>query len=201
MMQKTTSPHRRRRWLIVLLLVASLVRVPENKFFDYRAAPAKEKESDFVYPPNADQTKPTRLVLQVPPSRRLPFEQVGGYINDASHLNKTAVYGIVRITNVQDIQNALQFARDHQLKVTAAGSRHSMGGHTFIKDGLVLDMRGFNQVRLDKGHKILNVQTGATRQQLPLFLDPPGPSVKAMESINIFTVGATLSLNEHGIAE
>jgi len=200
MMQKTTSPHRRRRWLIVLLLVASLVMVAAKKFFDYSAAPAKEKESDFVYPPNADQTKPTRLVLQVPPSRRLPFEQVGGYINDASHLNKTAVYGIVRITTVQDIQNALQFARDHQLKVTAAGSRHSMGGHTFVKDGLVLDMRGFNQVRLDKEHKILNVQTGATWKQLQLFLDAQGLSVKAMQSINIFTVGGTLSVNAHGIA-
>ena len=153
-MQKTTSPHRRRRWLIALLLIASLVMVAAKKFFDYSAAPAKEKESDFVYPPNADQTKPTTLVLQVPPSQQLPFEQVGGYINDASHLNKTAVYGIVRISTVQDIQNALQFARDHKLKVTAAGSRHSMGGHTFVKDGLVLDMRGFNQVRLDKEHKL-----------------------------------------------
>jgi len=200
MMQKTTSPSRRRRWLIAFLLVASLLVAAAKKFFDYSAAPAKEKESDFVYPPNADQTKPTTLVLQFLPPQQLPFEQVGGYINDASHLNKTAVYGIVRITTVQDIQNALQFARDHKLKVTAAGSRHSMGGQTFVKDGLVLDMRGFNQVRLDKEHKILNVQTGATWKQLQLFLDPQGLSVKAMQSINIFTVGGTLSVNAHGIA-
>jgi len=40
--------------------------------------------------------------------------------------------------------------------------RHRMGGHTFVKTALVLDIRGFNQVRLDKEHKILNVQTGAT---------------------------------------
>src|SRR5712664_2065232 len=169
-MQKTTSPSRGQRWRIALLLLASLVVVAAEKIFDYSAAPAKEKESDFVYPPNADQTKPTTLVLQVPPSQQLPFEQVGGYINDASHLNKTAVYGIVRITTVQDIENALRFAREHKLKVTAAGSRHSMGGHTFVKDGLVLDMRGFNHVRLDKEHKILNVQTGATWKQLQLFL-------------------------------
>jgi len=199
-MQTTTSPSRRRRWLIALLLVASLLVVVAKKFFDYSAAPAKDKESDFVYPPNADQTKPTTLVLQVPPAAQVPFEQVGGYINDASYLNKTAVYGIVKVTTVQDIQNTLQFARDHKLKVTAAGSRHSMGGHTFVKDGLVLDMRGFNQVRLDKEHKILNAQTGATWKQLQLFLDPQGLSVKAMQSINIFTVGGTLSVNAHGIA-
>src|SRR5260370_40303474 len=115
-MQKTTSPSRGRRWLIALLFVASLLVVAAKKFFDYSAAPAKEKESDFVYPPNADHTKPTTLVLQVPPSQQLPFEQVSGDINDASHLNKTAVYGIVRITTVQDIENALRFAREHQLK-------------------------------------------------------------------------------------
>jgi hypothetical protein len=199
-MQTTTSPSRRRRWLIALLLVASLLAVAAKKFFDYSAAPAKDKESDFVYPPNADQTKPTTLVLQVPPAAQVPFEQVGGYINDASNLNKTAVYGIVKVTTVQDIQNALQFARDHKLKVTAAGSRHSMGGHTFVKDGLVLDMRGFNQARLDEAHKTLNVQTGATWRQLQLYLDQYGLAVKAMQSINIFTVGGTLETSRAGIA-
>src|SRR5712692_6385200 len=153
---KDNVPFPQRRWLIAFLLLASLLVVAAKKFFDYSAAPAKEKESDFVYPPNADQTKPTKLVLQVPPSQQLPFEQVGGYINDASHLNKTAVYGIVKVTTVEEIQNAVRFAREHKLKVTAAGSRHSMGGHAFVNDGLVLDMRGFNQVRLDREHKILN---------------------------------------------
>src|SRR4029077_3627614 len=161
-------------------------------FLDYSAAPLTEKESDFVYPPNADQTKPTTLVVQVPAPRRLPVEQVGGFINDASHLNKTAVYGIVRVTSEEGIRNALQFAREHSLKVTAAGQRHSMGGQSFIKDGLVLDMRGFQRLRLDKEHKILNVQTGATWKDVQLFLDVQGLSVKAMQSINIFTVGGTL---------
>jgi len=153
---KNNSPLADGAGWIALLLVASLVMVARKSFLITPPRPPR-KRIRLCLSANADQTKPTRLVLQVPPSQRLPFEQVGGYINDASHLNKTAVYGIVRITTVQDIQNALQFARDHQLKVTAAGSRHSMGGHTFVKDGLVLDMRGFNQVRLDKEHKILNV--------------------------------------------
>ena len=94
---------RRRRWLIALLLVASLLAAAAKKIFDYSAAPTKEKESDFIYPPNADQTKPTSLVLQVPPSPHVPFEQVGGFINDASHMNKTAVYGIVKVTSEEDI--------------------------------------------------------------------------------------------------
>jgi FAD/FMN-containing dehydrogenase len=138
--------------------------------------------------------------MQVPLSPQVPFEQVGGFINDASHLNKTAIYGIVKVTSVEDIQNTVQFARERRVKVTAVGSRHSMGGHTFVKDGVVLDMRRFNQLRLDKARKILNAQTGATWKQIQLFLDSNGLAVKAMQSINIFTVGGTLSVNAHGIA-
>lgn len=199
-MQKTMASPRRRGWLIALLFLVSIFAAAAKEVFDYSAAPTKERKSDFVYPPNADQTKPTTLVLQVPPSPQVPFAQVGGFINDASHLNKTAVYGIVKVSSVEDIRNALQFAREHKLKVTAAGSRHSMGGQTFLKDGMVLDMRGFNQLRLDKEHKILNAQTGATWKQIQLFLDSNGLAVKAMQSINIFSVGGTLSVNAHGIA-
>src|SRR5258706_10319178 len=61
-------------------------------------------------------------------------------------------------------------------------------------------MRGFNQLRLDKENKILNAQTGATWKQVQLLLDPYGLAVKAMQSINIFSIGGTLSVNAHGIA-
>jgi FAD/FMN-containing dehydrogenase len=199
-MQKATALSRKKSLFLASLLALALVVLAAKKLFDYSAPPDKEKESDFIYPPNADQTKPTTLIAKDPPSARVPFEQLGGFINDASHLNKTAVYGIVKVTSVDDIRNALQFARENKLKVTAAGQRHSMGGHTFVKDGLVLDMRGFHQLKLDKEHKILNVQTGATWKQVQLFLDAQGLSVKAMQSINIFTVGGTLSVNAHGIA-
>ena len=199
-MQNTNSPRGKQKRFVAFFLGIAIALIAAKEFFEYSAAPAEEKTSDFVYPPNPNQTKPTTLVLQVPPSRQLPFEQVGGFINDASHLNKTSVYGMVNITSVEDITKALQFARDHGLKVTAAGQRHSMGGQSFVQDGLVLDMRGFHQLRLDKEHKILNVQTGATWKQVQLFLDAQGLSVKAMQSINIFTVGGTLSVNAHGIA-
>jgi FAD/FMN-containing dehydrogenase len=199
-MQNTNSPSRQKSRVIAFFLAVALCLLAAKEFFDYSAAPGKEKTSDFVFPPNPDQSKPTTLVLQVPPAPQIPFEQVGGFINDASHLNKTSVYGIVKVASIEDIGNALQFARDHHLKVTAAGQRHSMGGQSFVQDGLVLDMRALNQLRLDKEHKILNVQTGATWKQVQLFLDAQGLSVKAMQSINIFTVGGTLSVNAHGIA-
>ncbi len=188
----------RRLLLPFVLVVASLLIVGARKIFDYAAAPDKEKESDFVFPHNPEQEKPTVLLAE-PKSPPFTFEQRGGFINDASHLNKTAVYGVVRITNEDEIRNALQFARDHNLKVSCAGQQHSMGGQTFTHGGLVLDLREFNRIRLDKEHRTVNLQSGVRWWQLQQLLDAQGMSVKSMQSINIFSVGGTLSINAHGI--
>src|SRR5258706_14303377 len=95
----------RRLLLPFVLVVASLLIVGARKIFDYAAAPDKEKESDFVFPHNPEQEKPTVLLAE-PKSPPFTFEQRGGFINDASHLNKTAVYAVVRITNEDEIRNA-----------------------------------------------------------------------------------------------
>ena len=88
----------RRLLLPVVLVVASVLVVGAKKIFDYAAGPNQEKESDFVFPPNPDQEKPTVLLTE-PKSPPFTFEQRGGFVNDASHLNKTAVYGVVRIAS------------------------------------------------------------------------------------------------------
>lgn len=179
-------------------IAASLI-VGIRKVVQFAAAPVGEKDSDFVFPRSAGQTQPT-LIATRPANPALPFEQRGGFINDASHLNRTAVFGIVKVTNDADVGNALAFARANGLKVTAAGRRHSMGGQTFVKDGLVLNMRGLNRITVDATRKIVNVQSGALWADVQQRLDARGLSVKAMQSINIFTVGGTLSVNAHGVA-
>ncbi len=128
------------------------------------------------------------------------MDLIGGYINDASCLNKTPIYGLVRIQTADDVRNSLQFARDNHLRISIAGQRHSMGGQSFSKDGLVLDMRPFNQITIDREHAVAHVQSGATWSQVQELADKEGLSVQAMQSINVFTVGGSLSVNGHGIA-
>ena len=188
----------RRAILSFLLGVSSLLVLSVKKVFDYGAAPDKEKESDFVFPPASDEEKPAALLAE-PTSSPITFSQRGGFTDDASHLNKTAVYGIVKILDEDDIRNALQFALENSIKVTCAGQQHSMGGQTFTHGGLVFDLKDFNRIKLDKEHKTVNVQTGARWWQLQQLLDKEGFSVKSMQSINIFSVGGTLSVNAHGI--
>jgi len=183
----------------VLLAGGSLVVVTAKKIFDYSAPPDGPKDCDFVFPVPETSHQPVDLI-----SRALdpgpPLLQKGGTINDASCLNRTQVYGIVSVHTEEDIRQALQLARNHGLKVTPAGQRHSMGGQSFSPYGLVLDMREFRSLKLDRQHKVLTAQAGATWQQIQRFLDPQGLALQAMQSINIFTVGGTLSVNAHGIS-
>lgn len=170
-----------------------------KKVFDYAAPPAGPKDCGFIFPA-ADQLKPTHIVIEAPKISSVELAQIGGTMNDASCLNQTAVYGVVKVRTVDDVSRALQFARDNHLKVTAAGKRHSMGGQSFSRDGLVLDMREFNQIKLNKERKILTAQAGATWDQIQHFVDPEGLSLQAMQSINIFSVGGSMSVNAHGVA-
>jgi len=176
-------------WLSLLLVVATFLGTA-RKVFEYAAAPDKDKESDFVFPHVVDQEKPTIQIVE-PRVRPITLKQVGGFTNDASYLNKTAIYGIAKISSEDDIRNALQFAREHNLKVSCAGQQHSMGGQTFTPGGLMLDLRDFNRIRLDKVHKMVNIQSGARWWQLQRLLDKEGLSVKSMQSINIFSIGGS----------
>lgn len=191
-------PPRRRVLRSILLAFSAMLVFVGKKVFDYSAAPDKEKESDFIFPPNPAQEQPVPSVPESPPPS-IPFLQRGGFANDASYLNRTAVYGIVRPTTEDDIRNTLRFAREHNLKITCAGQQHSMGGQTFTHGGLVLDLRDFNRITLDAQRKVVNLQSGARWWQLQQLLDRVGLAVKAMQSINIFSVGGTLSINAHGI--
>jgi FAD/FMN-containing dehydrogenase len=198
-MKSWNAFFRKRRTIIASFILTCFSFFTGENISEYSSPPSKEKDCDFLYPRGVGQTKPTTILLK-PDKSPLTFEQTGGFLNDASCLNKTSVYGIVKITTVEDIWNALQFARDNHLKVAIAGQRHSMGGQSLIQDGLILDMRPFNQIRLDKTAKIATVQGGATWAQVQHLIDQDGLAVQAMQSINIFTVGGALSVNAHGIA-
>jgi FAD/FMN-containing dehydrogenase len=132
------------------------------------------------------------------PLTGVTWTQLGGTINDASCLNRTDIYGIVEVREVDDIARTLAFAREHKLPVTAAGVKHSMGGHAFRKGGIVLDMTRFNRIVLNEAARTVTVQPGATWHGIQDALHPKY-AVRAMQSTDIFTVGGSISVNAHGM--
>ncbi|MCI0549845.1 MAG: FAD-binding oxidoreductase [Anaerolineae bacterium] len=164
------------------------------------ADPVGEKDCPPLFAENAasDTSEINVEIAPLSAGDLLKWKQKGGTINDVSCLDHTFVYGIVKITSVDDIKNALQFARENKLKVSMAGVRHSMGGQAFYKNNLVLDMKGFNKIQLNEAEKTITVQSGATWHDIQSFLHPKH-AVKAMQSTDIFSVGGSISVNAHGM--
>ena len=120
-------------------------------------------------------------------------------IHDVSRLFPAHVKEIVQGQEEEALIAAVKIARDKDLKISIAGSKHSQGGHAFYKDSVWLDMGTYNKVlELDEDRKTITVQSGTTWKQIQNFINPYGLSIKVMQSSNIFTVGGSLSSNVHG---
>jgi FAD/FMN-containing dehydrogenase len=187
---------------VAAIALAAAGLVVGQKASELAADPAGEKDCSADGLPvmtvsNAEPAVPTAASL-TGEAATLPWTQRGGTLNDASCLNRTPVYGVVQVTSVEQIQGALAFARANNLKVSLAGARHSMGGHAFYKNALVLDMTRFNTMSLNQDARVLTVQSGATWHDIQRYLHPRY-AVKAMQSTDIFTVGGSIAVNAHGM--
>lgn len=125
------------------------------------------------------------------------------YINDASQLNLTKVDTIVRVPNDKkeiesQLRNILKYAKEKNLKISIAGAKHSMGGHTIYPNGIVLDMLPYSQMELDTINNILTIGSGALWEDALKYLDKHGKSIAIMQAFSSFSVGGSISVNGHG---
>jgi FAD/FMN-containing dehydrogenase len=56
---------------------------------------------------------------------------------------------IVRCAGVGDVLDAVNFARDNDLRLAVRGGSHSAAGLAMCDDGLVIDLSGMRGVRVD----------------------------------------------------
>ncbi|MED1748664.1 MULTISPECIES: FAD-binding oxidoreductase [Bacillus] len=118
---------------------------------------------------------------------------------DVSHLMPVKIKKVVQGKEIQTLKEVLEEAKEKHLPISIAGKQHSMGGHTYYENGIVLDMTKFRQIlAFDENKQTIRVQSGATWDDIQKFVNPYGLAVKVMQSQNIFTVGGSLSANAHG---
>ena len=197
--RKSTKPIDTKK-VIASIAVVSAIAATGYEVNRLSADPVHEKDCPPVFA-DATTSMNSQISVDIQPLSQgelLKWKQKGGTINDVSCLDRTPVYGIVEVTSVDDVKNALIFAKEKKLKVSMSGVRHSMGGQAFYKNNLVLDMLKFNKMSLDEANKVLTVQSGATWHDIQNFLHPKF-AVKAMQSTDIFTVGGSISVNAHGM--
>ncbi|QOR65941.1 FAD-binding oxidoreductase [Cytobacillus suaedae] len=118
---------------------------------------------------------------------------------DVSGLMPVKVKKIVQENKTEELVSIIKEAIEKDLKISIAGTRHSMGGHTYYKDAIVIDMTNYNQILdFNPVEKTITVQSGATWNDIQNHINPHGLAVKVMQSQNIFTIGGSISANAHG---
>jgi FAD/FMN-containing dehydrogenase len=163
-------------------------------FDHYSGAPAEAKDCAIHAQPLPD----TPALRRVADGYPRWLDQQRGTVNDASCLNRTPVYGVVRPRSAGEVRRTLAFARAHDLTVAVAGTRHSMGGQSAYPGAISLDMRHLDAIVVDENARTVRVGAGATWRQVLEAVHPHGLSVAAMPSIDVLNVGGTLSANAHG---
>ena len=176
------------------LFLATVLTIGGFAVQEYSAAPTQAKDCAI----HALSTPPVRDSRMTPATFPGHLTDRRGTINDASCLNRTPVYGVAHPRTADDVAQALAFAREHGLQVSVGGTRHSMGGQSSFPGALVLDMRNMDRIRVDESRRTVRVQAGAIWRDVLEAVHPHGLSVAAMPSIDILSVGGTLSSNAHG---
>jgi FAD/FMN-containing dehydrogenase len=126
-----------------------------------------------------------------------------GYTDDASGLDLTKVDTIISAsadtkTLISQLQKAIALSKLKKTPISLAGARHSMGGQTMYKDGIVINMLPFKGMKLDETQNILTVGSGALWRDVLQYLNKYGKSVAIMQAFSSFSIGGSISVNCHG---
>jgi len=126
-----------------------------------------------------------------------------GFTNDASQLNLTKIDTIIQVPNNKEaieiqLKNILKYAKENNKKISIAGAKHSMGGHTIYLNGIVLNMLPYKQMELDTVNNILTIGSGALWEDALKYLDQYGKSIAVMQAFSSFSIGGSISVNGHG---
>lgn len=191
--RRRTDARVRRVYVGGVLLLVLVVSGPQLALWSGEPIQARECIVGPLTPPTAGSAP------SAPADPDAGLAQVGGVVSDASCLTRTPVHGVARPVDEAEIRKALAYADEHDLAVSVGGTQHAMGGQAAFPGGLVIDMRGLDAITVDGTARTATVQAGATWHQVLEAVHPAGLSVATMPSIDVLSVGGTVSVNAHGL--
>lgn len=113
---------------------------------------------------------------------------------------------IVFVQNNQDILNALNFCSKNKIPFRIRSGGHGLEGWSTLDDGIIIDLRDMNKIRVDQEQRLAYVQPGAKQAQVVVALGELGYAIptglESTPSISGVTLGGGigLSIREYGLA-
>lgn len=139
------------------------------------------------------------LILLVTALTYYPTHRETVKAEDRAQLLPTQMKIVHASTKTTELQELLAEAAQQNRIVTLAGMQHSQGGQTLYPDGMMIDMKGYQDILdFDLEKKTITVQSGATWADIQSYIQPHGLALQVTQSQSIFTVGGTMSVHAHG---
>ncbi|MCF7559262.1 FAD-binding oxidoreductase [Sabulilitoribacter multivorans] len=104
----------------------------------------------------------------------MSYQDLSGEVitpKDTNYENARAIYNamidkkpavIVKCKNDQDVVNAVNYARDHNIEVSIRSGGHNGAGLALVDDGLVIDLSGMKGITINAATKTATIQSGNT---------------------------------------
>lgn len=118
---------------------------------------------------------------------------------DYTGLLPQKITAIDKASSREQLVEIVKTANEKGQKLSIAGVQHSQGGHTYYKDAIVIDMKPFNKLlSVNTKEKLVTVEAGALVSDVQKAIAKKGLAMKVSQSLPIFTIGGSLSVNGHG---
>ncbi len=113
---------------------------------------------------------------------------------------------VVRCADADDVATTVRFAVAEGLPLAVRAGGHSAAGHSSVEDGLVIDLRAIDHVRVDSERRVAAIGGGALAGQVDRATHPFGLATTTATVSSVGVAGFTLSggigylTRKHGLA-
>jgi len=131
------------------------------------------------------------------------YDQARGVFNAAIDRRPAL---IARCTDVEDVAEAVNFARDEHLPLAVRGTGHNVAGYAVCDDGIVVDLSPMKSISVDRAARRVRVEAGCNWGEVSDALQPYGLAATggfvSITGVGGLTLGGGLGwlVRKHGLA-
>ncbi len=102
--------------------------------------------------------------------------------------------------SLEELKQIVKTAKEGKKQISIIGAGMSQGTQTIPQrdDAIVIDLKNFQKMQLSSDQTLLDVQAGATWEEVQIYLNNRGKSILVKQASDIFTIGGSIAINCHG---